>query len=98
MISIWAIADTRWGWAVGAGAMSLVSYLIAPAAPPPRYGLDHEFPVDSSEFLATVAGASGAPFIPGNRVELLNNGDAFYPRMLAAVENARASIPIEAYI
>ena len=34
----------------------------------------------------------------GNRVELLNNGDAFYPRMLAAIERASTSITIEAYI
>jgi cardiolipin synthase len=98
MVSIWAIGDARWGWAIGAGAMSLVSYLIAPAAPPPRYGLDHEFSIDSSQFPATVAGASGAPFVSGNRVELLNNGDAFYPRMLAAIERASTSITIEAYI
>jgi cardiolipin synthase len=98
IVSIWAIGDMRWGWAIGAGAMSLVSYLIAPAAPPPRYGLDHEFSIDSPAFMTTVAGASGSPFVPGNHVELLNNGDAFYPKMLAAIESAEASITIEAYI
>ena len=78
--------------------MALVSYLIAPAALPPRYGLDHEFAIDSSEFLDTIAGASGVPFAEGNSVELLNNGDAFYPRMLEAIEGAQASITIEAYV
>jgi cardiolipin synthase len=78
--------------------MALVSYLIAPAAIPPRYGLDHEFSVDAPEFIPTIAGASGSPFLEGNSVELLNNGDAFYPSMLAAVEGARVSITIEAYI
>src|SRR5688572_16891817 len=98
LISIWAIGDARWGWAIGAGAMALVSYLIAPPAAPPRFGLDHEFAVDSDEFRATVAGASGGPFIGGNRLELLNNGDAFYPPMLAAIKAAEHSITIEAYI
>jgi cardiolipin synthase len=78
--------------------MSLVSYLIAPVAQPPRFGLDHEFAIDSSEFLDTIAGASGGPFIEGNTVELLNNGVAFYPRMLEAITGARYSITIEAYI
>jgi cardiolipin synthase A/B len=88
----------RWGWALAAGAMALVSYLIAPPAPPPRFGLDHEFSIDSPEFAGTVAGASGSPFLEGNTLELLNNGDAFYPPMLAAIDSAEHSITIEAYI
>ena len=80
-VCIWAIGDARWGWAFGAGAMAMVSYLIAPAAVPPRFGLDHEFSIDSPEFVGTVAGASGSPFLDGNSLELLNNGDAFYPPM-----------------
>jgi len=78
--------------------MALVSYLIAPPAAPPRFGLDHEFSSDSPEFVGTVAGASGSPFLEGNTLELLNNGDAFYPPMLAAIEAAEHSITIEAYI
>jgi cardiolipin synthase A/B len=78
--------------------MAIVSYLLAPAALPPQFGLDHEFSIESDEFLDTVAGASGVPFVEGNAVELLNNGDAFYPRMLEAIEGAQASITIEAYI
>jgi cardiolipin synthase len=98
VLSIWAIGETRWGWAIGSAAMAIVSYLIAPAVAPPRYGLDHEFSIDSPEFVGTVAGASGSPFLDGNTVALLNNGDAFYPPMLAAIEGARVSITIEAYI
>ena len=98
IVSIWAIGDARWGWAIGAGVMALVSYLIAPAAAPPRFGLDHEFSIESPEFVGTVAGASGSPFLGGNRLELLNNGDAFYPAMLTAIKGAERSITIEAYI
>jgi cardiolipin synthase A/B len=78
--------------------MALVTYLIAPPAAPPRFGLDHEFSIDSPEFVGTVAGASGSPFLEGNTLELLNNGDAFYPPMLAAINAAEHSITIEAYI
>jgi cardiolipin synthase len=98
IVSIWAIGHEKWGWAIGSGAMAMVSYLIAPAAASPRYGLDHEFSIDSAEFVGTVAGASGSPFLKGNTLELLNNGDAFYPPMLAAIEAAEVSITIEAYI
>lgn len=98
LISIWAIADARWGWAIGCGLMATISYLIAPPSPPPRFGLEHTFGVDSIEFLGSVAGASGSPFQDGNTIELLNNGDAFYPPMLSAIRNAQRSITIEAYI
>jgi len=98
IVTIWAIGDARWGWAAGAGAMALVSYLIAPTAVPPRYGLDHEFAVDSPEFVHTIAGATGSPFLNGNTLQLLNNGDAFYPPMLAAIKGAATSVTIEAYI
>jgi cardiolipin synthase len=92
------MAYAHWGWAFGTAAMAMLSYLVAPAAPPPKYGLTHEFSIESREFLDTVAGASGVPFVPGNAVEVLQNGDAFYPRMLDAVRGARKSITIEAYI
>jgi cardiolipin synthase len=78
--------------------MAMVSYFLTPAADPPRFGLDHEFSVESPEFVTTMAGASGNPFLPGNRLELLNNGDAFYPSMLDAVKSAHASVTVEAYI
>ena len=98
LLFVWMMSRQEWWWAVGSAAMGLFSYLIAPAAAPPRYGLDHGFCVDSEEFVQTVAGASGAPFLPGNTIALLNNGDAFYPAMLEAIEAADASITIEAYI
>ena len=52
----------------------------------------------SEEFLASMAGATGVPFMPGNQAVLLNNGDAFYPAMLEAIDGAERSITIEAYI
>jgi cardiolipin synthase A/B len=100
----WALACTtalvydKWGWAIGTGLMAVVSYLITPSEFPPRYGLDHAFSVDDEEFLPTMAGATGVPFFPGNRIDILNNGDEFYPAMLDTIDRAEASITIEAYI
>jgi cardiolipin synthase len=98
IVCIVQVARNKWGWAIGAGSMSLVSYLIWPSEFAPRYGLDHEFSVNDEEFLATMAGATGVPFLPGNRIDILNNGDRFYPAMLEAIERAELSITIEAYI
>jgi cardiolipin synthase len=97
-VCLWALVNDKWGWAWGTGAMAFFSYLIAPAEAPPRYGLDHEFSVDDEEFLPTMSGATGVPFLPGNALALLNDGDEFYPAMLRAIEEAEYSITIEAYI
>jgi cardiolipin synthase len=98
VVSIVTAYDNRWGWACGTGAMAFVSYLVAPLESVPRYGLDHEFSVDSDEFLETITGATGVPIAPGNRIDVLNNGDEFYPVMLDAIRRAQTSITIEAYI
>jgi cardiolipin synthase len=95
---LYAMVLDQWWWAFGMGTMALVSYLIAPSEFAPRYGLDHEFSVDDEEFRPTMAGATGVPFAPGNRLDILNNGHAFYPAMLEAIRESQLSITIEAYI
>ena len=95
---LFALEQREWWWAFGAGLMATISYLIAPIESPPRYGLDHEFGIDSPDFLTTIAGATGVPFTRGNRIDLLNNGDEFYPVMLREIAAAQVSITIEAYI
>jgi cardiolipin synthase len=96
--ALWALWNDDWSWAFGTGLVALVNYLIMPVEFPAVYGLDHEFDVSSKEFLPTIAGATGGFFVNGNHVDLLNNGDEFYPAMLTAIEQAQASITIEAYI
>jgi cardiolipin synthase len=98
VVSVTTAYDNRWGWAFGTGAMAFISYLVTPTEAPPQYGLDHEFPIDSDEFVTTIAGASGEPLVPGNRIDVLHNGDEFYPVMLEEIRRARVSITIEAYI
>src|SRR3954449_6108032 len=98
LLFLWHMAHDAWGWAAGTGAMALVSYLITPSEFPPRYGLDHELAVEDEEFLPTMAGATGVPSVAGNRIDILNNGDEFYPAMLDAIAQAELSITVEAYI
>jgi cardiolipin synthase len=95
---ILALIYDNWGWAIGTGLMSAFAFLIWPTEVAPRVGLDHEFSVDDTEFLTTMAGATGIPFYEGNTIEILNNGDEFYPAMLKAIAEAQYSVTIEAYI
>jgi len=46
----------------------------------------------------STAMALSRPLLPGNRVELLINGDAAYPAMLDAIATARRSISFSTYI
>ncbi len=96
--AIIALIYDKWGWAIGTGLTAMFTYLAWPSEVPPRIGLDHEFSVDDDEFLTTMAGATGVPFFEGNAIEILNNGDSFYPAMLKAIAQAEYSITVEAYI
>ena len=98
LLTVVALVFDEWWWAVGAGALAVVCFVLTPAERAPRYGLDHAFGVDDPEFLPTMSGATGVVAAPGNRIELLNNGREFYPAMLAAIREAEASITIEGYI
>ncbi len=90
--------DHRSGTALGLIITAFFIYLFAPREGSPSYGLDHEFCIDSDEFLSTVVGATGAAFLRGNSFNIYNNGDQFYPAMMDAIERAEHSITIEAYI
>src|SRR5215472_15395835 len=73
-----------WYAAVLAGALSFVFYHTCPTPHPALYALDPGFDTDSAEFRATMAGVTGMPLVEGNRVDVYNNGDEFYPAMLEA--------------
>lgn len=100
----WAMATVvlsgsgRFGWTAVTAAIAALTLLAKPRAESPRFGLEHDFPVDSDEFITTLEGATGVPHVPGNSFEVLVNGDRFYPRMLADIRAARQSIAVEAYI
>ena len=98
LLALYFIDQREWWWAIGIGAWAGVCALATPAEFPPQYGLDHHLEVGSAEFLDTMAGAAGIPFLEGNSLTLLNNGDRFYPAMLDAIDRAERSITVEAYI
>jgi cardiolipin synthase len=98
LLAVYLFDQRNWWAALAAAMWSGVCSLSTPVEFPPQYGLDHGLTVADPEFLNTMAGAAGVPFVPGNSLALLNNGDRFYPAMLEAIEQARHSITIEAYI
>jgi cardiolipin synthase len=71
---------------------------IAKAGAPKRtvYELPHDFTLNEPTFLPSAL--PGAAMTSGNRIELLENGDAIFPAMLAAISSARKTVNFEAYI
>ncbi len=65
---------------------------------PAIYPLDTRIDIDTEGFHVAMAGVTGMPLIPGNRVVIYNNGDEFFPAMLEAIESATQSITMEQYI
>lgn len=53
---------------------------------------------DFSALLPSIAGLTQSSLDPGNQIQLLENGDQFFPRLLADVANAHETIHIESYI
>lgn len=56
------------------------------------------FPVTDPAFERTAGALLGRPFVAGNRVTTLVDGDGFFPPMLDAIRRARRSITFETYI
>jgi cardiolipin synthase len=50
------------------------------------------------EALPSLANLTGAPILPGNSAQVLQNGDEFFPALFADLANARESIHIETYV
>ncbi len=52
----------------------------------------------SAQFRRSVSVMLGPPIVPGNRIDILHNGDEIFPAMLAAIRAARTSITFETFI
>lgn len=50
------------------------------------------------EALPSIAGLTGSPILAGNRVEILQDGDGFFPALLRDIAAARETIHIETYV
>ena len=83
---------------VSVAAGYALAITIAKSGAPKRtvYELPHDFTLNEATFLPSAL--PGAAMTSGNRLELLENGDAFFPAMLAAISSARKTVNLEAYI
>jgi cardiolipin synthase len=62
------------------------------------YHIEHSFAVSDPEFIGSAFALSDPVLVPGNKIELLQNGDEYFPAMLAAIHGARKTVNFEAYI
>lgn len=60
--------------------------------------LDHTFAVRNPEFFSSALAMADPVPIGGNKIELLQNGDAFLPAMLDAILGAKQTVNFQAYI
>jgi cardiolipin synthase A/B len=81
--------------AVGNVVMSL---FVSLGRRPPRLRATETPPVTSHEFADMLAGLLNLPVEHGGRARLLNNGDEFFPRLLADIAGARHHIHFMAYL
>jgi cardiolipin synthase len=83
---------------VAAAAGYALAIAVAKAGAPKQtvYELTHEFSVNDPTFLPSAL--PGAVMTSGNRLEILENGDAIFPAMLDAIASARKTVNFAAYI
>ena len=62
------------------------------------YHLEHTFAVSDPEFFGSAMAMANPVPIAGNAIEILENGDSFFPAMLEAIRGAKKTVNFEAYI
>lgn len=91
-----------WAWtflAVGViSVVGVISALFLPDWPTPDYVLGFEAEPASDLFVDSAGRFLSAPVLRGGAAEILQNGDEFFPAMLAAIAGAKDTINFEVYI
>ena len=63
-----------------------------------EYHLDHTFGVNDPEFFGSALALYDPVPLTGNKIELLQDGDGYFPAMLAAIRGAKKTVNFQAYI
>ncbi len=63
-----------------------------------EYRIEHTFAVSDPEFFGSALALYDPVPLTGNKLELLQNGDAYFPAMLNAVHGAKKTVNFQAYI
>ena len=92
----------RWTWtlmAIGVVAIvSVIGALFLPDWKQPDYALGPDAEPGTQAFVEAAGTFLNNPVYRGGEVELLENGDGFFPPMLEAIRAARETINFEVYI
>jgi len=87
-----------WGLGLLSLVTAVISLFFAIGRRPRRTWASEVPPVDSRDFLVGIAGLVNSPLRTGGTIQLLNNGDEFFPSMLEAIRGANRSVNFSAYI
>ncbi|HWA28745.1 MAG TPA: cardiolipin synthase [Lacunisphaera sp.] len=88
----------KWYWLAGLVVTTLALYFWFTSARIVSERVELAYGPDDPLFVSSLGPLLGAEFTPGNRVDLLANGDEFFPAMLADIAKAKKTITLESYI
>lgn len=95
----WKLAIAEWiGLCLVFIALVLIFCLFFIRRKSLEYKLEHTFSVSSPEFFGSALALTNPVPRPGNKIELLQNGDQFFPAMLEAIRSAKTTVNFAAYI
>jgi cardiolipin synthase len=95
----WKLAIAEWiGLCLAFVTLVLIFCLFFIRRKSLEYKLDHTFSVSSPEFFGSALALTNPVPQPGNKIELLQNGDQFFPAMLEAIRSAKKTVNFAAYI
>lgn len=63
-----------------------------------EYHLEHTYGVSDPAFFGSALALTNPVPVSGNKIEILQDGDAYFPAMLAAIRGAKKSVNFQAYI
>src|SRR6201991_4517487 len=62
------------------------------------YRSEHDFSTRDPSFFGSAHAMADPPPLEGNAINLLHNGDQFFPAMLEAIRSAKSSVNFEAFL
>jgi len=95
----WKLAVVEWIWvALAFIVIVLIFCLFFIRRKTVEYKIEHTFAVSSPEFFGSALALTNPVPLAGNKIELLENGDRFFPAMLDAIKAAQKTVNFAAYI
>jgi cardiolipin synthase len=95
----WKLAVVEWIWvALAFIVIVLIFCLFFIRRKTVEYKIEHTFAVSAPEFFGSALALTNPVPLTGNKIELLENGDRFFPAMLDAIKSAQKTVNFAAYI